>query len=75
MRQACGFSRTATFQDITSDDTIQGRLADTYGDVEVLDAYTGALAENDDGSGSFAGPLLRVKLRPGAGEGGHVLRR
>ena len=40
---------------------IQGRLADTYGDVEQLDAYVGALAENEDGSGLFAGPLLRVR--------------
>lgn len=61
MRQACGFSRVTAFEDITSDDMIQGRLADTYGDVEQLDAYVGALAENEDGSGLFAGPLLRVR--------------
>ena len=61
VRQACGLSRVTTFKDIASDGTIQGRLKDTYGDVELLDAYTGALAENEDGSGLFAGPLLRVR--------------
>ena len=63
VRRACGFSRVTTFEDITSDYMIQGRLANTYGDVELLDAYTGALAENEDGSGLFAGPLLRVRWR------------
>lgn len=60
VREACGFSRIKTFEDITSDDTVQRLLADTYGDVELLDAYTGALAESKDDTGLFVGPLLRV---------------
>lgn len=67
VRQACGFARVTTFQDITSDDMIQRRLADAYGDVELLDAYTGALAETEDGSGLFGGPLLRVRAARGKG--------
>ena len=61
VRQACGYSRVRTFKEITSDGVIRKRLADAYGDVNLLDAFTGALAENEDGSGLFAGPLLRVR--------------
>ncbi|CAN0588159.1 unnamed protein product, partial [Laminaria digitata] len=61
VREAYGLSRVTTFEDITSDGTVQGLLEDAYGDVELLDAYTGALAECEDGSGLFVGPLLRVR--------------
>ena len=61
VRDAYGLSRVTSFENITSDDTVQGLLEDAYGKVELLDAYTGALAESEDGSGLFAGPLLRVR--------------
>lgn len=60
-REAYGLSRFASFSEITSATTVQEILADAHGnDVDLLDAYTGALAETEDGSGLFAGPLLRV---------------
>ena len=61
MREAYGLSRASSFEDITSDDIVQELLANAYGDVKRLDAYTGALAEHVDGSGLLAGPLLRVR--------------
>ncbi|CAN0378435.1 unnamed protein product, partial [Laminaria digitata] len=60
VREAYGLSRVTSFENITSDGTVQGLLEDAYGDVELLDAYTGALAEREDGSGLFVGPLLRA---------------
>lgn len=61
MREAYGLSKVPTFEDITSNVTVQGVLEDAYGKVELLDAYTGALAESEDGSGLFVGPLLQVR--------------
>eukprot|EP00904_Undaria_pinnatifida_P011388 jgi/Undpi1/737/HiC_scaffold_10.g04201.m1 len=60
VRGAYGFSKVTSFENITSDATVQGLLEGAYGDVDRLDAYTGALAENEDGSGLFVGPLLRA---------------
>lgn len=40
---------------------MQELLAGAHGnDIDLLDAYTGALAETEDESALFAGPLLRV---------------
>lgn len=40
---------------------MQGLLSDAHdGNVDLLDAYTGALAEREAGSAMFAGPLLQV---------------
>lgn len=61
VREAYGLPRASTFDSITSDDTVQGLLEGAYDKVEMLDAYTGALAESQDGSGLFVGPLLRVR--------------
>lgn len=41
---------------------MQEVLSDAYGDVNNLDAYTGAIAENVNGSTLFAGPLLQVRV-------------
>lgn len=65
VREAYGLSKVTTFEDVTSDVTVQGVLEDAYGEVELLDAYTGALAESKGRSGLFAGPLLRVRQQPG----------
>lgn len=51
----------SSFDEITSDADVQGLLAQAHGnDVDLLDAYTGALAETEDGSALLAAPLLRV---------------
>ncbi|CBN76582.1 peroxinectin precursor [Ectocarpus siliculosus] len=60
-REAYALSRFDSFAEITSDTTVQATLSTAYGnDVDLLDAYTGALAETEEGSGLFAGPLLRM---------------
>ena len=51
----------ATFADITPDEMAQEILSTAYGDVDLLDAHVGAVAENEEGSMLFAGPLLRVR--------------
>lgn len=64
-------ARRSTFAEVTSDATMQGLLAWAHGnDVDLLDAYTGALAETEDGSALFAGPLLRVSGRKEGGDRG-----
>lgn len=65
MREAYGLPRATTFEDLTPDLTVQGLLEDAYGSVEILDAYTGALAESQDRDGLFAGPLLQVRYEQG----------
>lgn len=41
---------------------MQELLSSAYGDVSNLDAYTGAIAETEEGNALFAGPLLRVRV-------------
>lgn len=41
---------------------MQDLLSDAYGDVDSLDAYTGAIAETEDSSSMFASPLLQVRV-------------
>lgn len=67
VREAYGFSKATTFENVTSDVTLRGVLEGAYDKVELLDAYTGALAESENGSGLFVGPLLRVRYQPGSG--------
>ena len=52
----------ATFAEITPDETTQEILLSAYADVDMLDAYVGAVAEKENGSALFAGPLLRVRI-------------
>ena len=55
-----------SFAEITADTAVQGLLAQAHGnDVDLLDAYTGALAETEEDSALFAGPLLRVSENQG----------
>lgn len=62
-REAYGLDRVGSFSEITSDETVQGLLSDAYGgDVSQLDAYVGALVEEQtSGSNLFVGPLLQVR--------------
>ena len=69
VREGYGLSRVTTFEGITSDEAVQGLLEDSYGDVDLPDAYTGALAENHNGSALLVGPLLKVRTRKPEGGG------
>lgn len=61
VREAYGFSRVNSFAEITADTAVQDMLAQAHGnDLDLLDAYTGALAETEEDNALFAGPLLRV---------------
>eukprot|EP00903_Cladosiphon_okamuranus_P012613 g11801.t1 len=60
-REAYGLSRVSSFVQITADTAVQGLLAQAHGnDPDLLDAYTGALAETEENTALFAGPLLRA---------------
>ena len=63
VREGYGLERVTTFEEITPDDTVQGLLESSYGTVDLLDAYTGALAERQSGSAVLVGPLLQVGIR------------
>lgn len=54
--------RVTSFADITADITVQELLSEAYGDVNDLDAYTGAIAETEEGNALFTGPLLQVRV-------------
>lgn len=62
-REAYGFERVADFSEITTDVGIQKLLSAVYGgDVSLVDAYVGAVAEDQtDGTNLFVGPLLQVR--------------
>lgn len=62
-REAYGLSRATSFTDITNDTVVQTLLEDAYGgDVALLDALTGALAEGSGMSSTkIVGDLLRVR--------------
>jgi len=50
-----------SFEEITSDPTVQMRLSDTYDDVDDIDAWVGGLAE-DHVPGALVGELVRTVL-------------
>lgn len=56
-------SRAATFADVTNSVEVQELLEATYGgDIELLDAFTGALAEGSDSSShGVLGDLLTAR--------------
>jgi len=58
--QAYGLDPATTFADITPDPDLAGRLSDAYGgDIDSLDAFTGALAEETMAqTGGMFGDLL-----------------
>ena len=57
LRGNYGLTEVLTFAEISSDPTIQQKLEELYGNVDNIDAFVGALAE-DHLPGSSAGPLL-----------------
>ncbi len=58
VRAAYGLPRVTSFADITSDPTLQQKLQELYGDVNHIDLWVGAMAE-DHVAGSSTGPLVR----------------
>lgn len=61
MRAAYGLPRVTSFAQITSDVALQNKLQALYGNVNNIDAWVGALAENHV-PGSSTGALLRKVL-------------
>lgn len=59
-RAAYGLSRAASFADISSNPDIQSRLKSLYGNVDNIDLWVGALAE--DTHSGMVGELLSVAL-------------
>lgn len=58
--KAFGLDPATTFEDVSDDADLASRLSDAYGgDIDGLDAFTGALAEGTDSStGGVLGDLL-----------------
>ena len=61
MRAVYGLAPASTFADITSDAALQGKLALVYEDVDNIDAWVGALAE-DHLPGASVGELMASGL-------------
>ncbi|TWT42548.1 peroxidase family protein [Botrimarina hoheduenensis] len=61
LRVAYGLSPAATFADITSDAAVQASLALLYGDVDNIDPWVGALAE-EQLAGASVGELMGTAL-------------
>jgi hypothetical protein len=59
VRQAYGLRRVTNFSQITSNPELQASLRGTYGSVDNIDLWVGALAENHL-RGSSVGPTLRA---------------
>jgi peroxidase len=62
IRVAFGLDPALDFSDITDDPVLAARLADGYSDVDGVDMWVGALAEDDE-SDSNLGELLNVALQ------------
>lgn len=61
VRSAYGLDPASSFADITSDADVQQALEDAYGDVDDVDLWPGALAE-DHVSGASVGETLRAVI-------------
>jgi hypothetical protein len=61
MRAAYGLPRISSFSQITSNTEVQAKLQQLYGNVNNIDAWVGALAEDQVARGS-TGPLIRAVL-------------
>lgn len=51
LREAVGLTRAEDFSDITSDAALAAALEEVYGDVDLVDAWIGGLAEDPTGGG------------------------
>ena len=61
LREALGLARAEDFTDITSDAALAAELAITYGDVDLVDAWVGGLAE-DPVDGALLGELFATVM-------------
>jgi peroxidase len=61
LRAAYGLPKVTSFAQITSNTDLQAKLQDLYGNVDNIDAWVGALAE-DHVPGTSTGRLIRVAL-------------
>ncbi len=61
MRAAYGLKKVTSFSQITSNVDVQQKLQALYGNVNNIDAWVGALAE-DHVAGTSTGPLIRAAL-------------
>lgn len=61
VRDAYGLAKVGDFDEITLDTTVQTQLFTAYGDVDDIDVWVGALAE-DPVSGALVGELLYAAL-------------
>src|SRR5205814_2512277 len=61
MRAAYGLPRVTSFAQITSNTTVQQELQAAYGNVNNIDAFVGAMAE-DHAAGAAVGPLTKAVL-------------
>jgi hypothetical protein len=61
VRVAYGLPAVDSFDDITADEEVQQTLEELYGDVDNIDLWVGAMAE-DHVRGSSAGPLMRAVI-------------
>ena len=59
MREALGLDRKASFAEISSNPDIAARLEEAYGDVDLIDAWVGGLAEDSFGDG-LVGELFHL---------------
>jgi Ca2+-binding RTX toxin-like protein len=53
LREAMGLQRAANFSDITSDAALAAALQEVYGDVDLVEAWIGGLAEDPYGDGAI----------------------
>ena len=61
-RAAYGLSRVTSFAQISSDPDVRAKLQQLYGNVNNIDLWVGALAE-DHVQGSSTGPLMRAVIK------------
>lgn len=61
LRDALGLDRAESFDDITSNSEIAGRLQAAYGDVDLVDAWVGGLAE-DALDGAMLGETFSIVM-------------
>jgi len=58
-----GLTPVSSFADVSSDPTVQSRLAAAYTSVDEIDVWVGALAEDPVGGGALVGELLFAALK------------
>jgi prostaglandin-endoperoxide synthase 2 len=56
-RQACGYPRLTSFDDISTDDKVRSRLKDVYQEIDAVELYPGLYAEDVE-TGGVLGDLM-----------------